>query len=157
MNQLIAHLELVDGLLHTQFISDGTEFWVVECMRRCPGDLYGGLLERSLGIDYTDLFVQPYIGESLRYLKPEQRPRFIGRHTISFSEPLVCQSFQCNFPGRPPEIVALKGSGDSVGVAPFDKLAITFHEYDSADQMFTHTPKLHEYVRVHSPAGPGEP
>jgi formate-dependent phosphoribosylglycinamide formyltransferase (GAR transformylase) len=148
MNELIAMLGLVDGLLHTQFICNGADFWIIECMRRCPGDLYGGLIERSLGIDYTDLFVQPYIGEALRLTPGVTAPRFIGRHTISLTEPLVCQSFACDFPGSNVEIVPLKGSGEAVGVAPFDKLAITFHEYGSSQDMYTHTPKLHEYVRV---------
>ncbi|MBI5925000.1 MAG: ATP-grasp domain-containing protein [Aquabacterium sp.] len=148
MNDLIARLDLVDGLLHTQFISNGRDFWIIECMRRCPGDLYGGLVERSEGIDYTDMFVQPFIGEELRMPDLSAAPRSIGRHTISFAQPLVFQSFSCDFPGSNLEVVPLKNSGESVGVAPFDKLAITFHEYASADQMFTHTPKLHEYVRM---------
>jgi biotin carboxylase len=148
MNALISELGLVNGLLHTQFISNGLDFWIIECMRRCPGDLYGGLVERSLGVDYTDLFVQSFIGEDLTCGGAANEPVFVGRHTISFTCPQVLQSFSCDFPGSELEIVPLKGSGEPVGEAPFDKFAITFHRYASEQDMFEHTPRLHEYVRV---------
>lgn len=148
MNELIAQLELVNGLLHTQFICNGSDFWIIECMRRCPGDLYGGLIERSLGVDYTDLFVQPFLGEDLPLEPTRAVPRCIGRHTLSFADPMVFQSYTCDFPGTNLEIVPLKGSGEPVGVAPFDKLAISFVEFAGADDMFAHTARLHEYVRI---------
>ena len=59
VGRLIRLLGLKDGLLHTQFIADADDFWIIECMRRCPGDLYGHLIELSAGIDYADLFVLP--------------------------------------------------------------------------------------------------
>ena len=43
VGHLIRLLGLKDGLLHTQFIADADDFWIIECMRRCPGDLYGHL------------------------------------------------------------------------------------------------------------------
>ena len=45
---LAKKLNLVDGLVHTQFIENGGSFWLIEVTRRCPGDLYSQLIELSL-------------------------------------------------------------------------------------------------------------
>lgn len=148
MGDLIARLELTNGLLHTQFICDGSQFWIIECMRRCPGDLYGGLIERSLGIDYTDLFVQAFVGESIQAVSSRGEPDLVGRHTISVDRERVFQSFSCDFPGNGVQIVPLKGSGERLREAPFDKLAIAFFNFRSVDDMLTETPKLKDYVRI---------
>ena len=52
---------LVDGLVHTQFISDNSKYWLIEMTRRCPGDLYSYLIEFSTEINYSDLYVNSYL------------------------------------------------------------------------------------------------
>ena len=52
MARIVSALQLCDGLLHTQFIASESEFWIIECMRRCPGDLYGYHFKLALGFDY---------------------------------------------------------------------------------------------------------
>ena len=39
-------LSLTDGLIHTQFIRNGEDFWLIEITRRCPGDLYSHSIMR---------------------------------------------------------------------------------------------------------------
>ncbi len=148
MDKLVAHLGMTDGLLHTQFISNGSDFWIIECMRRCPGDLYGGLIERSLDIDYTDQFVRPFIGEEILVGAFRETPRLVGRHTISVSSKMVVQSFSCDFPGKNTRVVPLKISGDVLGVAPYDKLGIAFFDFDREEDMVDLTPKLHDFVSI---------
>jgi uncharacterized UPF0146 family protein len=61
-------------------------------MRRCPGDLYSSLIERSTGVNYTDLYITPFIGS--QYLKINKKHEyFYGRHTLSSNKPLVNFSF----------------------------------------------------------------
>lgn len=148
INRLAELLGLADGLLHTQFIANGDEFWIIECMRRCPGDLYGTLIQRSTGLDYADMYVRPFLNRKLAETKRSDANRYFGRHTISRSEPLVNFSFSHDIPASSVEIVPLKSSGECLGPAPFDKLAIIFAEYENEATMLDVTPRLAELVDI---------
>ncbi|HEY6897976.1 MAG TPA: ATP-grasp domain-containing protein [Rhodocyclaceae bacterium] len=149
MQRLIAALGLADGLLHTQLIVSGERHWIIECMRRCPGDLYGGLIEHSTGINYTDMFVQPFIGETLTP-RGGGPARPVGRHTISLARSLANYTFSQRIPAERVHTVPLKVSGERLDVAPYDKLAILFAEYADFRQMREVTPHLADYVSVRS-------
>lgn len=151
INLLVKALKLRDGLLHTQFICKGERFWVIECMRRCPGDLYGTLVELSTGIDYADFFVRPFLGLSLPSLQTEICTKYVGRHTVSRKESLVGLSFSHRIPSQKVEIFPLKISGELIEKAPFDKLAILFAEFGSREELFSLTPILDTLVDIRIP------
>ena len=148
INRLAGILGLTDGLLHTQFIVDGDSHWIIECMRRCPGDLYGRLVELSTGIPYVDLFVRPFVREPFpeRLRLPEVR--CFGRHTISRNAPQVCHSFSHSIPSDDVRVVPLKTSAERLGPAPFDKLAILFAGFDDATTMHRITPRFADLVSI---------
>jgi biotin carboxylase len=147
MNKLVDTQSLADGLLHTQFICNGRDFWIIETMRRCPGDLYGSLVELSAGIDYANFFILPYLNQKLPPVSLNGS-RYYGRHTISVAEPLVNFAFSATIPAKSVDIVSLKMSGEKLGCAPFDKLAIVFAEYESAEAMRNITPCLTDYINI---------
>jgi biotin carboxylase len=148
INTLVTALGLTDGLLHTQFIADGNNFVIIECMRRCPGDLYGSLIELSTGVDYADLFVRPFLSRKMTTALPKQKNQCYGRHTISVSKPLINFSFSQSIPAANVDIVSLKGSGEQLNAAPFDKFAILFAEFEDIHTMLDVTPRLHEMVQI---------
>jgi hypothetical protein len=148
MERIAAHLSICDGLLHTQFIRNGDRYWIIETMRRCPGDLYGQLIERSLNIDYTYRYVAGFVGERAAPADAAVAPKLIGRHTISVATPQAVCAFSTNFPGRLLTIVALKASGKRLEAAPFDKLAIVFNEFASFDEMICTTPAMASLVHL---------
>jgi formate-dependent phosphoribosylglycinamide formyltransferase (GAR transformylase) len=153
IEKLASALKLCDGLIHTQFITNGSDFWLVECMRRCPGDLYGTLIERSTGIRYASLFVAPFVGESYSCLGglPELRP--FGRHTISTETKQVNFSFSHEIPATDVEVIQLKLSGNSLDPAPYDKLAILMVEFPNREAMLNITPRFADLVHIHSHGG----
>jgi len=148
INRLAGVLKINDGLLHTQLLFNGDDFWIVECMRRCPGDLYGGLIEFSTGVDYADLFVRPFLNMKIPRLPKKMESSHFGRHTISTRSPLVNFSFSHSIPSRSVEIVSLKSSGEKLGAAPFDKLAILFAEYETMDTMLDVTPHMADFISI---------
>lgn len=148
INKLAGAADLNDGLLHTQFITNGDQYWIIECMRRCPGDLYGTLISLSTGIDYEDLFVRPFLNLRLADELPKQRKKFFGRHTISIDKALINFSFSQSIPAKSVEIVALKKSGEELGAAPFDKLAILFAEFSDEQTMLQVTPRFSDFVHI---------
>lgn len=149
ISRVIRHAGLADGLLHTQFIVCGQDFWIIESMRRCPGDLYGRLVEEATGLAYTDMYVAKFLGES--HPKPLARfetERFIGRHTVSVSEPTVSSGVSFKIPAKRISFVPLKMSADPLGAAPFDKLGIAFVEFDDAATMFAQVPNFTDAVEL---------
>jgi formate-dependent phosphoribosylglycinamide formyltransferase (GAR transformylase) len=150
MAQLVKQLGLQDGLLHTQFIANSERFWIIECMRRCPGDLYGSLIERSTGTPYMDYFVQPFLGEIISPVASPDAHKPIGRHTISVQNPRATYTFSHTIPAVNVHITPLKNSGEPLKAAPFDKLAILFAEYPDASIMLEVTPHLVEFVSLES-------
>jgi biotin carboxylase len=148
--QLVKDLDLQDGLLHTQFIANSEQYWIIECMRRCPGDLYGSLIERSTGASYMDFFVRPFLGE---IISPDARPaahKPTGRHTVSVRNTLSTYTFSHTIPAVNVHITPLKNSGEHLKAAPFDKLAILFAEYPDESTMLEVTPRLSEFVSLES-------
>lgn len=150
IRRLVTALKLNDGLLHTQFISNGSDVWLIECMRRCPGDLYGGLVERSMGVAYHDLVVAKYLGE--RYAVPPRNDvlKPYSRHTISVTEQVVAHSFSQNVPAKNVEVVQLMISGEVLKPAPYGKLAILFAEHHSREEMLQVAPQWASHITIQS-------
>lgn len=151
MRKLVRLAGLCDGLLHTQFIERDGEIWVIECMRRCPGDLYNKLVEFSTGAPYTDFYVRPFVGEALP--EPCDFPplKFMGRHTISVDTPTVAFSFSHDIPATEVRTVPLKNSGERLDRAPYDKLAILFAEFAAREAMLRVTPEFVRHISIQSP------
>ena len=142
-------LKLVDGLIHTQFIVKDNKYWILETMRRCPGDLYGTLIQKSTSIDYADLIVRQYINKNISkegISKKDYQP--YGRHTISSDKPLVYSSFLSKISSKKVDILALKCSGEKLGIAPFDKLAIIFVKFANKTKMYSETENMAEYIDI---------
>jgi formate-dependent phosphoribosylglycinamide formyltransferase (GAR transformylase) len=150
IDRLVKQLDLTDGLLHTQFIANNEKHWIIECMRRCPGDLYGSLIERSTGISYMDFYLRPFLGEIIKSDIPKNSEKPIGRHTISVQNPLTTFTFSHSIPAVKVHITPLKNSGEGLIAAPFDKLAILFAEYADFSTMIDATPNMANLVAIDS-------
>lgn len=150
ITRLIQQLDLQDGLLHTQFIVKNDNYWIIECMRRCPGDLFGSLIERSTAIPYIDYFVRPFLGEVILPETKKVAHKPIGRHTISVRKPLSNYTFSQCIPSTKVHITPLKNSGECLKAAPFDKLAILFAEYPDESTMLELTSRLADFVSIES-------
>lgn len=118
-------LELTDGLIHTQFILNGTQPWLIEMTRRCPGDLYSQLVELSGGVDYVQRYVRPFLG--LQIESPQDLPYVpIMRHTLtvpaaqSFSHLHFFQAIQVE------RWVSLSLTGDRLQPSPASRIGILF-------------------------------
>jgi formate-dependent phosphoribosylglycinamide formyltransferase (GAR transformylase) len=149
MERLAQLLGMGDGLLHTQIIVNGDDFWIIECMRRGPGDLYGTMIELSTGVDYADLMVRPYMGLDLPTDTLPACEKFIGRHTISVAEPMIAFTYAMDIPqARDVRIVALKDSGQKLAPAPYDKLAIIFAQFPTKADMLDICPTLDRNVTI---------
>jgi formate-dependent phosphoribosylglycinamide formyltransferase (GAR transformylase) len=150
INRMCEQLNLVDGLLHTQFIANKDEFWLIECMRRCPGDLYGHMIQKSTGVNYDELFASPFVGMAMPKVFPNEECKYIGRHTISQLKASPSFSFTSSLSAGDVEVVQLKLSGEELSSAPYDKMAILFLTFSTADQMHSVVTRFSELVHINS-------
>ena len=130
---LASYLGLVDGLLHTQFISNGREFWLIESTRRCPGDLYAQLIEMSSGFSYAEFYAAYFLGKvtdtpSLRW------SRSIVRHTISARKEQNITNLHFLRSIHMECYVPIKSVGDRLGVGSNGRVGIIFLREDASEK-----------------------
>jgi biotin carboxylase len=145
-----AVLGLADGLVHTQFISDGSNFHLIEVTRRCPGDLYALLIEKSTGLPYVGMYAAAFCGLDHPHRQNIQEARFVSRHTVSVEHDCVFFASRITIPDARISFVPLKKVGEPLRAAPLDRAGIYFIEHDSVTQMKEVTPDLKHCVIIES-------
>lgn len=112
--KLAQSLQLVDGLIHTQFIANDDRYWIIEITRRCPGDIYSLLIEFSTGYPYAASYTAPFIGETAEPLPATTEYRHIIRHTITPEKELALWGFSFSQPVTTRLFVPLATSGSKL-------------------------------------------
>jgi phosphoribosylaminoimidazole carboxylase (NCAIR synthetase) len=149
INRILEKSHLVDGLIHTQFIISKGQAFLIESMRRCPGDLYPNLIKLSTGFDYIYNYVAPFLQlpfDSSSDLKNLQLP--IARFTLAsrtntivfgvnvFSE---CQNFS---------FYPLIKNGDHLKPFPEAKVGVLFIELKSSKDLFSAVPHFQQKIGI---------
>lgn len=87
-------LGLVDGLLHMQYIEHQGEFWIIEMMRRTPGNNCTTAASRASGIDWRDWIIRAEAGEDCRGIPTSKvSDKIYGYHAIMSDRNGIYQSF----------------------------------------------------------------
>lgn len=134
--QIAAELDLVDGLLHIQFIWDAERPWLIELSRRCPGDLYPRLVELSTGQPHAAAYAAHFVGRPVPV--PEaSKHRHIIRHTITARH----QNYTSIWMTSPIPVIEFYPVAPLGRTAPpadrIDRVALLFMEYASEDETLT--------------------
>jgi predicted ATP-grasp superfamily ATP-dependent carboligase len=128
-------LSLVDGLIHTQFIKNGDDYWLIEITRRCPGDLYSQLIELSTSYSYVENYVRPFLNQKILVDNYTKKKSWIMRHTISQSTEGFFGSVQFNMSLLVEKMVPLCVAGDYLKASPFGRVGILFAKVDAKDKL----------------------
>ena len=128
-------LNLVDGLVHTQFIKNGGSFWLIEVTRRCPGDLYSQLIELSTGFHYAETYVRPFVKQKISCNKISMKQSWVMRHTISQANEGVLGSIEFHFPVLIEKMVSISLAGDMIKASPFGRIALLFLRNNSEEEL----------------------
>lgn len=122
----VGALNLMEGLIHTQFILSDDQIYLIEMTRRCPGDLYSRLIELQTGFNYAGNYVRPFLGLSITVPTSFQQNQPVIRHTITAVEDMIfngikfCQS--CWIESWLP----LANSGDHLKAGPQGRAGLIF-------------------------------
>jgi len=123
---LAQKLKFADGLVHTQFISNGQRFWLIEITRRCPGDLYSKLIEYSTGLPYAEFYARPFLNQRMDFSNIQINKKLCIRHTISQTNENYFSSLNFKLPICIEEFIPLTVTGDRVKSSPFSRIGVMF-------------------------------
>lgn len=133
---LASKLNLVDGLIHTQFIKNEDVFWLIEITRRCPGDLYSKLIESSTAFPYVESYVRPFLNQPVMFENSiKQTQYYVLRHTISQPSGNLFSSIRFNRSVEIENLIFLALSGDNVKESPFGRIALLFAKANSEEEL----------------------
>jgi hypothetical protein len=132
-----AHLDLCDGLLHTQFIDSGEGVSIIEMTRRCPGDLYARLIEYSTGFHYGGAFASYFLDRP--WESRSLKRRYVLRHTIKQVGKERFFGLDIDLPGVF-KIVPVLRNGDALDAKVATRVGLAFAEFaDYGSLMESHS------------------
>jgi biotin carboxylase len=132
---MVKELNLVDGLIHTQFIKKAGSFWLIEITRRCPGDLYSQLIELSTGLPYAEIYARPFLNQHIEVIHSSLSQYHVMRHTISQPDESIFGSLKFNFPLQIEKLIPISMAGDKVKSSPFGRIALLFIKTNSSGEL----------------------
>ena len=119
------NLELKDGLIHTQFLIESDKIWIIEIMRRCPGDLYSQLIELSGKKGYINKYLSSFIGVKTLNISDEAYIP-IMRHTITVPKKQGFDHIKFNRSLSIERWVQLNINGQIIEPSPYNRIGILF-------------------------------
>lgn len=134
IEKLSSSLELRDGLIHTQFISNGNDVWLIEPTLRCPGDLYCRLIDLSGWGNYIKNYWRPFMGLPLLPILGGQKESVV-RHTVTFSDSASFVGLRFNEALSVKEFYPLSRTGSKHKAAPLDRAGIIFINCDGVEEL----------------------
>ena len=158
-SELIAkELDLVDGILHIQYIekADGTPV-IIEICRRSPGDLYIKFVKYATGIDYSKYIIMAETGEDISSISDAPIQGYWLRHCVMSDREAGengCSGVvhDVTFAPEVQDNIVEKFLWYNVGEKITDKLTykagIVFFKFDSFAEMVNKTGRMTELVKI---------
>lgn len=119
-------LGLRQGLLHTQFIRQGEQHWLIEVTRRCPGDLYSQLIELSTGFRYAENYARSFVNMPFTLEGMKAEPTWIMRHTLSLPGEGTLGSVRFSVPLLIEKFIPISTVGDRLKASPASRIGVLF-------------------------------
>lgn len=131
---LAAELKLEDGLIHTQFISNNKQYWIIEITRRCPGDLYSQLIKFSTGLNYAENYARPFVNLPFSF-ESRTKHNWVMRHTLTQAKKFTLGCIEFKIPLKFIKWVPLGIFGDRMRESPHGRIGIIFVEESSEKKL----------------------
>jgi biotin carboxylase len=126
-------LGLCDGLIHTQFLLNDEQFWLLEVTRRCPGDLYSQLIELSTGFPYAANYAKGFLGK--KAVSGPSKQQFILRHTVTLSHQGLLQHLHFKHPLNIERWVPTATTGDLISPSPISRIGLLFLKCSGVEEL----------------------
>ena len=149
INNIIDRLKLNNGLLHTQFIINKNNIYIIEAMRRCPGDLFYHMIQLSTEDDYLGMYIAPFINNKIsNFINKKKKNRYIIRHTISSYMDTNFYGYDFKLSSKSMRFIPLALAGQSIKKAPYEKSAILFSDMPNKKKLLVETKRFKNKIKV---------
>ena len=147
--KIATELNLVDGILHIQYIEkqDGTPV-IIEICRRPPGDLYIKFVKYATGIDYPLALIQAETGSAAAPRQIEPKP-FL-RHCVMAETTGTVKGikFAPEITDNIVEKFLWYKEGEKIEDILHYKAGIVFMQFATVQEMQQKTARMTEYIKV---------
>lgn len=145
-------LKLADGLLHLQYIMDESGIpWIIEMMRRAPGNNFTIPLSEATGINWREWIIRAEAGENLEGI-PQNRctDGYYGYHSImSPANGIVKEiQFDAEFKKHIFQYEEWQGEGYEIKDYLRDKLGNVQYYFSDMEERMKFLPRINELVHV---------
>jgi len=147
---MAGNLDLVDGLLHVQFIADGDTAYIIEVTRRMSGDFYACPVSMAAGLDWAQWVVMAEAGLSVKHFPEVRQQGYVGRHCVfsksggKIAEITLSNELERNIS----DACWFLKPGDQIEDDTKHKVGILFLRYQSHEEMEKKTSSINDYVSV---------
>ncbi len=149
-NKLAKALNLVDGVLHFQYLANDGNFTIIEITRRCSGDLYPYPVQLACNIDWARWIVMAEAGMDCGYFPHSIQSGYCGRHCIMshtngiVKEIIIDSEIENNIY----KTVIWGGKGYHITDFMCQKLGVVILRYNSNEEMLEKTKNINQLIRV---------
>lgn len=143
-------LGLVDGLLHMQYIERQGQFWIIEMMRRMPGNNCTTAASRASGIDWRDWIIRAEAGEDCRGIPTSKTPdKIYGYHAIMSNRNGIYQGYDVSddFKKRIIDITEYETSGTVVDDYMYQKFGLVQFYFNNNEEKEKYIRKMNALIR----------
>jgi len=158
--RIASELNLVDGILHIQYIerADGTPV-IIEICRRPPGDLYIKFVKYATGVDYPKFIIMAETGEDISGIADVPTQGFWLRHCIMAGPEIENGStvrdvtFAPEIQGNIVEKFLWYKAGETIADKLTYKAGIVFFKFDSLAEMQDKTARMPQLAMIKATRG----
>ena len=153
--RIASELNLVDGILHIQYIerADGIPV-IIEICRRPPGDLYIKFVKYAAGVDYPKFIIMAETGEDISGIADVPTQGFWLRHCVMAGPEIENGStvrdvtFAPEIQGNIVEKFLWYKPGEKIDDKLLYKAGIVFFKFDSLAEMQDKTARMPDLARI---------
>ena len=148
--KIASGLNLVDGILHAQFLEGNDSFRIIEFTRRLPGDFYGIPLYLSTKFDQAQSILKCSLGQDLKIDEDYKQSKFVSRHCAMSAKNGIFSQIHLASEIKP-YIVGqfnLMKPGEEITNYLSQKAAIYFIEYPSKEKMLYLNANINDLIQL---------
>jgi formate-dependent phosphoribosylglycinamide formyltransferase (GAR transformylase) len=149
IDRILKNTNIIDGLVHTQFMISKNQVFLIESMRRCPGDLFPTLIKLSSGFDYIYNYIAPFL--QLPPKDPTSLPNLqspIARFTVASRTALRVFGIDVFSKCVRFSFYPLIRNGDHLKPFPEEKVGVLFVELSSTKELFSEVPHFQQKIGI---------
>lgn len=150
VEKVAGRLGLVDGLLHLQYIERQGEFWIIEMMRRMPGNNCTTAASRASGIDWRDWIIRAEAGQDCRGIPAAgMSDKIYGYHAIMSHRNGIYQGYDVadEFQKNIIDILEYDTPGTVIDDYMYQKFGLVQFYFHNAEEKERYIDRIDELVR----------